>query len=71
MFINLYKHDISVFALNCNKNSLTINLHVKSIASFVLPSFRRPTYKDFVFEGGFLFNTRPLCSVFVQMNVYA
>jgi hypothetical protein len=30
MFINLYKHDISIFSLNC-KNSLNIKLHVNSI----------------------------------------
>jgi hypothetical protein len=31
MFINLYRHDISIFSLNCNKISLNIKLHVNSI----------------------------------------
>jgi hypothetical protein len=31
MFINLYRHDISIFSLNCNENSLNIKLHVNSI----------------------------------------
>ncbi len=31
MFINVYRHDISIFSLNCNKNSLNIKLHVNSI----------------------------------------
>jgi len=31
MFINLYKHDISIFLKNCNENSLNIKLHVNSI----------------------------------------
>jgi hypothetical protein len=31
MFINLYKHDISIFSLNYNKKSLNIKLHVNSI----------------------------------------
>ncbi len=31
MFINLYRHNISIFSLNCNKNSLNIKLHVNSI----------------------------------------
>jgi hypothetical protein len=31
MFINLYRHDISIFSLNCNQNSLNIKLHVNSI----------------------------------------
>jgi len=33
MFINLYRHDISIFALNCNKISLNIKLHVNSICA--------------------------------------
>jgi len=31
MFINLYRHGISIFSLNCNKNSLNIKLHVNYI----------------------------------------
>jgi hypothetical protein len=31
MFINLYKHVISIFSLICNQNSLNIKLHVNSI----------------------------------------
>jgi hypothetical protein len=31
MFINLYRHDISIFSLKCNKNSLNIKFHVNSI----------------------------------------
>jgi hypothetical protein len=31
MFINLYRHDISIFALNYNKISLKIKLHVNFI----------------------------------------
>jgi hypothetical protein len=31
MFINIYKHDISLFALNCNKFSLNIKLHVNFV----------------------------------------
>jgi len=33
MFINLYRHDISIFSLNCNKNKLNIKLHVNSICA--------------------------------------
>jgi len=33
MFINLYRHDIPVFSLNCNKDSLNIKLHVNSICA--------------------------------------
>jgi len=33
MFVNLYRHDISIFALPCNKNSLNIKLHVNSISA--------------------------------------
>jgi hypothetical protein len=33
MFINIYKHDISIFVLNCNKISLSIKLHVSSICA--------------------------------------
>jgi hypothetical protein len=33
MFINLYRHDISIFALNCNENSLNIKLNVNSICA--------------------------------------
>jgi hypothetical protein len=31
MFINLYRHDISIFSLNCNKISLNIKPHVNFI----------------------------------------
>jgi hypothetical protein len=31
MFINLYRHDITIFSSNCNKNSLNIKLNVNSI----------------------------------------
>jgi hypothetical protein len=31
MFINLCRHDISIFSLNCNKNSLNIKLYVNFI----------------------------------------
>jgi hypothetical protein len=31
MFIHFYKHDILIFALNYNKNSLNIKLHVNFI----------------------------------------
>jgi hypothetical protein len=31
MFINIDRHDISIFVLNCNKNSLNIKQHVNSI----------------------------------------
>jgi len=31
MFINVYRHNISIFSLNCSKNSLNIKLHVNSI----------------------------------------
>jgi len=31
MFINLYRHDISIFKKNYNKNSLNTKLHVNSI----------------------------------------
>jgi hypothetical protein len=30
---NVYRHDISIFALNCNKNSLNTKLHVNSICA--------------------------------------
>jgi len=33
MFINLYRHDISIFALNFNKSSLNIKLHVNFICA--------------------------------------
>jgi hypothetical protein len=33
MFINLYKHDISIFVLNCNKITLNIKLRVNSICA--------------------------------------
>jgi hypothetical protein len=33
MFINLHKPDISIFALNCNKKSLNIKLHVNYICA--------------------------------------
>jgi hypothetical protein len=33
MFINLYRHDISIFVLNCNKNSLKIKLRVNFICA--------------------------------------
>jgi hypothetical protein len=33
MLMNFYRHDISIFALNCNKNSLNIKLHVNSICA--------------------------------------
>jgi hypothetical protein len=33
MFINFYRHDISIFVLNCNNNSLNIKLHVNSICA--------------------------------------
>jgi len=33
IFINLYRHSTSIFALNCNKNSLNIKLHVNSICA--------------------------------------
>jgi hypothetical protein len=33
MFINLYRHDISIFALNCNKNSLNIKLHANFVCA--------------------------------------
>ncbi len=33
MFINLYRDDISIFVLNCNKNSSNIKLHVNSICA--------------------------------------
>jgi hypothetical protein len=33
MFINIYKYDISIFALNCNKNSLNIKLNVNLICA--------------------------------------
>jgi hypothetical protein len=33
MFINLYRHVISIFASNCNKNSLNIKLHVNSMCA--------------------------------------
>jgi hypothetical protein len=33
MFINLYRHDISIFDLNCNKNSLHIKLHLNYICA--------------------------------------
>jgi len=32
MFINLYRHDISNFSLNWNKNSLNIKPHVNFIS---------------------------------------
>jgi hypothetical protein len=32
MFIHFYKHDILIFALNCNKISFNIKLHVYSIS---------------------------------------
>jgi hypothetical protein len=31
MLTILYRHDISIFSLNCNKNSLNIKLHVNFI----------------------------------------
>jgi len=31
MFINIYRHDISIFGLKSNKNSLNIKLHVNFI----------------------------------------
>jgi hypothetical protein len=31
MFIHFYRHDISIFSLNYNKNSLNIKLHVNYI----------------------------------------
>jgi hypothetical protein len=33
MFINVYRHDISIFGLNCNKNLLNIKLHVNFICA--------------------------------------
>jgi hypothetical protein len=33
MFINIYRHDISIFSLSCNKNSLNIKLHVNFICA--------------------------------------
>ncbi len=33
MFINIYRHNISIFDLNCNKNSLNITLHVNFICA--------------------------------------
>jgi hypothetical protein len=33
MFINLYRHDISIFTLNCNKISLNTKLHVNFICA--------------------------------------
>jgi len=33
MFINLYRHDISIYALNCNKNSLNIKLHANFVCA--------------------------------------
>jgi hypothetical protein len=31
MFIDLYRHDISIFSFNCNNYSLNTKLHVISI----------------------------------------
>jgi hypothetical protein len=33
MFINLYRQDMSIFVLNCNKIPLNIKIHVNSICA--------------------------------------